>query len=1346
MKKDEVAKALIESVSPDSEGNLFFGRRLADLLFIALSSDGVLEFIRDGGIKSERSMSSVRKNILGMSLNLLPGEVDGAYSVERIAYSGKEAPAKPASSDLASRKAPAAVTKDRGLVVKVPAREVPGPRLRDAVEKEVDRFLDIIADLKSRGDPTGTNGWGNSVDSWDSNGFVRKVAKSVLPIAKQSFDDAVIAARLIVRKLSYYRYDSFSDHDAAGYAGMVYYRVETNEADNLMADPDRLRSGIIRYIERRAQDKLRQTNRRLLRLAMDLGIKGADKMSAGQLASALKIRGKEFLLKNPASATARKPASSDLEAQGSRTAPGTPRDEVIYSNLDERYISEEKFYTACRYDDLKAPVKQILSMDAVRSRRPEATVTNNGGEIVSVEIRMQDPRDIKAYVSFEMGTWLDDEARVWLHYRADSNVAAIKAYLERIGLSKHKIGGPQDAVRAIADVVAALEENTAWKSWTQGARSAQAAAAKPGPAKPEAANLEEKAAGASQSETSRRVGNITVESVFSTLAGLLRTTRSKFYEIRGNTIELGAETDTFGRLVKVTRGKDAIRFKLNGRIVSFGSDESKIIAEARSNEDETTTYRYKGSNPVRGVAIKETRDELKIRIYVVVTQEYYDWAIKTLESEYTEEELEMMTDDSLMEVALPMRLISENDAGLEKFIPVLLAERPAGAAVYTKPPARRDLAKRIPSMTARDLVRYLAQSEEGFDKLSLVMKALQRDPSKLAEVKRGLERAVSGSRGNDIWKVSTGKLGQTIVWDNDAQARIMSPDGNTVVDVPDGAFIESGDFTADGRFVFIKSGTGVPLIYDCRDLSRKPVKGPGFVEDWKLSGNGRFAAVMYRDKYDEREPRKFRNVGVVVYDLHKDTPQRAIISRKTMSVNSRNRFSVKFSADSGKVTIGYTDHNGRRENDEELDLPAGGKGRFAKPASSDLASRKAPVEPFFNMDRYDFGKAPGAYLFSYTTEDGRFICVRIKQGSVMCPIGPMVDRAFNFPDEVAAFENKGTYYVKVPVPEVCVRAMARLRELFRDYGVQSTRFQTHGIGMSTTMIYPEMPRAKYLAMAPGLADESMSCRIEVTNAPGTITLKSRFGEETFKPAAAPAEKPEAANLEAPEKPVRGGTAGSVPAEGPGTGGRPVEEQAAVRAPADSAARNKANLKDLQAVIAEYIAMVTAENAQTGQAAVPQLVRQDMERIYRAVDELHGVKMRILLPQRVQVAGRTESFRLEDPVVRTLKQIQDNVRNKGGSFAWGEYTGSENLGKLLKGDEGVLNIVVTEETLAGEVGALLAARPELFANTRLYNMSIPGYYSALDRTGRSVCQARAITLAILIRLYKEGDIVIRPLLD
>jgi transketolase len=76
LRKDPACSALIEAAKPDGKGNLIFDRRLVELLFMALQSEDVLKSLRTLGLESKKAMSDVRKNILGESLNILPGEID----------------------------------------------------------------------------------------------------------------------------------------------------------------------------------------------------------------------------------------------------------------------------------------------------------------------------------------------------------------------------------------------------------------------------------------------------------------------------------------------------------------------------------------------------------------------------------------------------------------------------------------------------------------------------------------------------------------------------------------------------------------------------------------------------------------------------------------------------------------------------------------------------------------------------------------------------------------------------------------------------------------------------------------------------------------------------------------------------------------------------------------------------------------------------------------------------------------------------------------------------------------------------------------------------------------------
>jgi len=71
VKSDPIFEFLVNSAKTDDQGNLIFGTNLAHLLIRALKSKVVVSEI---GLGEDQRITSVRRNIIGRSLNLLPGE------------------------------------------------------------------------------------------------------------------------------------------------------------------------------------------------------------------------------------------------------------------------------------------------------------------------------------------------------------------------------------------------------------------------------------------------------------------------------------------------------------------------------------------------------------------------------------------------------------------------------------------------------------------------------------------------------------------------------------------------------------------------------------------------------------------------------------------------------------------------------------------------------------------------------------------------------------------------------------------------------------------------------------------------------------------------------------------------------------------------------------------------------------------------------------------------------------------------------------------------------------------------------------------------------------------------
>lgn len=165
----------------------------------------------------------------------------------------------------------------------------------------------------------------------------------------------------------------------------------------------------------------------------------------------------------------------------------------------------------------------------------------------------------------------------------------------------------------------------------------------------------------------------------------------------------------------------------------------------------------------------------------------------------------------------------------------------------------------------------------------------------------------------------------------------------------------------------------------------------------------------------------------------------------------------------------------------------------------------------------------------------------------------------------------------------------------------------------------------------------------------------------------------------------------------------------------------------------------------GPGAVPELRTEEKLMIWKSAELLRQEKIRILLPQRIAGPQSTlKQFVLTGAVKKTIKDMQEKAKNAGGLLTVDSYT-DKNLAELLKADPDVKNIVITEDGMAGVVESLLKASSECFVNTRMFNMSLPDDYGNIDENAKSICQMRAITISVLMRLYNEGNINVETVL-
>jgi len=210
-----------------------------------------------------------------------------------------------------------------------------------------------------------------------------------------------------------------------------------------------------------------------------------------------------------------------------------------------------------------------------------------------------------------------------------------------------------------------------------------------------------------------------------------------------------------------------------------------------------------------------------------------------------------------------------------------------------------------------------------------------------------------------------------------------------------------------------------------------------------------------------------------------------------------------------------------------------------------------------------------------------------------------------------------------------------------------------------------------------------------------------------------------------EEQLRGGATGAEVSEGPEAGGRPQEQQGiepvAVAVPQEE-------VKDMSEVFSEYILRIAADK---GPGAMPELTPNDVGAVYKTLGLLQEKRIEILLPQSMKL---TES----------MKKALDDMRKKYGEHAikTREYTGKNHLGKMLENQPAtgtkIKRIIVTVPEMVDDVKGLVNEYPDLFKDTRIYNAALPEGYGTMSQIDKTVCQARAINIAILMRLLEKDN--------
>jgi len=185
-----------------------------------------------------------------------------------------------------------------------------------------------------------------------------------------------------------------------------------------------------------------------------------------------------------------------------------------------------------------------------------------------------------------------------------------------------------------------------------------------------------------------------------------------------------------------------------------------------------------------------------------------------------------------------------------------------------------------------------------------------------------------------------------------------------------------------------------------------------------------------------------------------------------------------------------------------------------------------------------------------------------------------------------------------------------------------------------------------------------------------------------------------------------------------TGGRKFD------ADAGPGAETEIESDNLIDIIREYVVLIARDE---GPGSEITLTVEETSWIYETIGLLQESRIDILIPQQVGLTGS---------VKKALKEME----KRGGEsvVSCREYSSKEHLKKLLqqKVPEGVKRIIITEEDISQQVGALAEEDTELFRGKRLLNIKLPEEYRDMTEKEKTVQQARIIMLGILARLVEK----------
>jgi hypothetical protein len=170
----------------------------------------------------------------------------------------------------------------------------------------------------------------------------------------------------------------------------------------------------------------------------------------------------------------------------------------------------------------------------------------------------------------------------------------------------------------------------------------------------------------------------------------------------------------------------------------------------------------------------------------------------------------------------------------------------------------------------------------------------------------------------------------------------------------------------------------------------------------------------------------------------------------------------------------------------------------------------------------------------------------------------------------------------------------------------------------------------------------------------------------------------------------------------------------------------AQLKDLNAAISTYVARTGITEGPGSEA----LHAAEAENIYKTIDLLKESSIEIFVPQQLRL---TEAM---------TKAIKDLGKREGRTpVVCKRYANMANLAVMLEAKTDAKRIIITEfldRIEQADLIKLASQKPELVRPVRFLNIQVPSNYDRLDSAGKTIYQAKIISIAILARLFERGS--------